>query len=111
MRERQKTTSSNIDEYDRRRKSYEVPMGSHSDIYQLREIEHKAPSQEETSTSQPSRNDNFRQGLYTLVSSRELEGFITFCIFVNTVVMATEHYGMSSTLSNVISVSNYVSML
>ncbi|CAB4044783.1 sodium channel type 10 subunit alpha isoform X3, partial [Paramuricea clavata] len=95
------------EEYDRR-KSYEVPLDSQSDIYQLRELEHRAPNQDEISNSQTSKDvASLRKELYRLVSSRELEVFITFCIVANTVVMATEHYGMSSTLDTVISVSNY----
>jgi hypothetical protein len=123
----QKDTNCNVDEYDRRksyeeydrrksyeeydrRKSYEVPLDSLSDIYQLRELEHRAPNQDETSNSQTSKDvASLRKELYHFVSSRELEVFITFCIVANTVVMATEHYGMSSTLDTVISVSNYVS--
>ena len=107
---RHEETSCTIDEYDRR-KSYEVNLDdSQSDIYQLRELGDKATDQDETATRQTSTKiDSFRVNLSQLVSSRELEVFITFCIVANTVVMATEHYGMSSTLEAVISVSNYVS--
>ena len=109
---RPKDTNRNIEEYDKRKKSYEVPLDNQDDIYQLRELEHRQPSQAETSSSQGStRVESFRKELYNLVSSRELEGFITLCIVANTVVMATEHYGMSSTLDTVISMSNYVSKL
>lgn len=89
-----------------------MPLDNQDDIYQLRELEHREPSQDETSSTQGSRRvTSFRKELYHLVSSRELEGFITLCIVANTVVMATEHYGMSSTLDTVISTSNYVSKL
>lgn len=99
------------DDQQNRRKSYEIPLDGQADIYQLREYEHSAPSKDETSGSHTSSNvTSFRKDLYDLVGSRALEGFITFSIVTNTVVMATEHYGMSSTLENVISVSNYVSI-
>lgn len=114
--------NSDIDEIDRRssaEESLEIPMDNISDIYQLREVGHRLPKQDESTTSQKSRNFEvfcknvaaFRKELYHLVTSRELEGFITFCIVANTVVMATEHYGMSSTLETIISVSNYVSII
>ena len=109
---RQKDTNLNIVEHNGRKKSYEVPVDEPADIYQLRELEHRGPNPDETSSSQGSRRfASFRNEFYHLVSSRELEGFITLCIVANTVVMATEHYGMSSTLDTVISMSNYVSRL
>lgn len=103
---------SNIEECDKRsnkRKSYDVDLDCTADIYQLHELEHRAPNRDESTSFQDSNsNASLREELYDLVSSRVLEGFITFCIVANTVVMATEHYGMSSTLDSVISISNYV---
>ena len=82
--------------------------------HQTREIHDCRISQE---TLEPSKLNIFyrrvtfvRKKCNWFVNRREFEGFITLCIVINTIVMATEHHNMSSTLKTVIAVSNYVSV-
>ena len=81
---------------------------------QIKENDETAPSQPSSLSS--SKLDVFnghlsilRQKSRLLVRRKKFEGFITFCIVANTIVMATEHHNMSLTLEAVISISNYVS--
>ena len=48
---------------------------------------------------------------YKTVSSSAFEGFIIFCIMFNTMLMAIEHYEQSESLSFVLDIFNYVSIL
>lgn len=47
--------------------------------------------------------------LHGIVTDPLFDLFITSCIVLNTVFLAIEHYGMSSTLKLVLAVGNYVS--
>ena len=45
---------------------------------------------------------------YNLVKKRWFDIFITTCIFLNTVVMASKYYTMSKNMENVLEYLNYV---
>lgn len=98
--------------------SLETEWDRKSDIYQIRELENKLSTHPEEATRTSSQLDvcwrtlsRLRKRLHWSVKRKEFEGFITFCIVANTIFMAAEHHGMSSSLETVIAVSNYVSWL
>ena len=52
----------------------------------------------------------FQRFFLRIVSSSLFEGFIIFCIMLNTILMASEHYKMPKALEKTIEVCNYVSL-
>ena len=51
----------------------------------------------------------FQYFFYLIASEPLFDLFITFCIVLNTIIMATEHHGMPEELKTTQRISNYVS--
>ena len=118
MKRRKDTNSSQRHKHCSVSPSLETEWDRKSDIFQIRELGNKWSTTHTEENANPTSSQldvcrrkfsRLRKKLLWFVERKEFEGFITFCIAANTIFMATEHHGMSSSLETVIAVSNYVS--
>ena len=88
-------------------KKYTVPNDVVKKKKKTKPAEEEEPQEEVDSLSFKSR---FKSFFLRIVSSSLFEGFIIFCIMLNTILMASEHYKMPTALEKTIEVCNYVSL-